>query len=520
MAAVLAVACGGASEQPTKPKVPEQPTTPNVPAIVPSRIRVTLKREGNGRDADGVTVTFDGRERSLQEGVPVVFDSVTPGTHVVRFGGIAPQCVGSADSAATSVVQGATSDVSLSIHCVGGLVFREIGLPGNTALDYLGEDGRVVPLTTAVGNYFYDDFSRDGSRILFSDRSSEGGIPTAHLFSVRVDGSDPRQLTSGAVDDVRPRWSPDGTRIVFFRLKVVAGGYQSVGLVMMSADGSNLHSITDSLSFDIDPVWSNDGSKIYFGCSRFHALGGVCVISPDGSGLRAVSLSSVSTIDDTCAGFCLGTSPQHLVMSPDGKAIVFETNVTAGRGPQGIWVAALDEADATHVTSGVTAFDARWSPGSDKVLFNIGTPAGQYAIGTVSKTGSGFRQLTRFDDGIGESADWSPDSATIAYERLTVETQTQQVMIMKPDGTGSRAISGGLLQRGFPRWNPLARPGIPSFAAWRSADVSRALPSARFRTAPVNSSLRDAETKSLPLLGASKCAVVVRGPDTRVTCTR
>jgi WD40-like Beta Propeller Repeat len=45
--------------------------------------------------------------------------------------------------------------------------------------------------------------------------SARAGLP--HLFAVRTDGSDLRQLTKGDFTDWRPRVSPDGTKVLFAR---------------------------------------------------------------------------------------------------------------------------------------------------------------------------------------------------------------------------------------------------------------------------------------------------------------
>jgi hypothetical protein len=45
--------------------------------------------------------------------------------------------------------------------------------------------------------------------------SSRAGLP--HVFSMKTDGSDLKQLTKGAQTDWRPRFSPDGTKVLFQR---------------------------------------------------------------------------------------------------------------------------------------------------------------------------------------------------------------------------------------------------------------------------------------------------------------
>ena len=50
--------------------------------------------------------------------------------------------------------------------------------------------------------------------VLVFDRWADGAAG-ADIYTVRADGTDLRQLTSGPDDEVAPAWSPDGTRIAY-----------------------------------------------------------------------------------------------------------------------------------------------------------------------------------------------------------------------------------------------------------------------------------------------------------------
>jgi len=55
------------------------------------------------------------------------------------------------------------------------------------------------------------DGTHSGTKIVFIS-NSEGNLD---LLTMRPDGTERRQLTSGAADDREPDWSPDGSRVVF-----------------------------------------------------------------------------------------------------------------------------------------------------------------------------------------------------------------------------------------------------------------------------------------------------------------
>jgi hypothetical protein len=103
-------------------------------------------------------------------------------------------------------------------------------------------DGDIWALDLASGkekklieNAFNPDYSHDGKRIAF-DASWVG---PRRIWVVDSQGHNPQQLTSDsseAVTHVRPRWSPDGTKIVFQNIehqsRLVAVGTVRVFLVL------------------------------------------------------------------------------------------------------------------------------------------------------------------------------------------------------------------------------------------------------------------------------------------------
>jgi dipeptidyl aminopeptidase/acylaminoacyl peptidase len=94
------------------------------------------------------------------------------------------------------------------------------------------------------------DWSPDGSRLVFAQRNFDG--TASAIYSIAADGSDPRQLTSGAYADYRPAWSPDGSKITFDRRNPVIGNSQ---LHVMNADGSGESQLMSSSRDDLNGSW-------------------------------------------------------------------------------------------------------------------------------------------------------------------------------------------------------------------------------------------------------------------------
>jgi len=69
-----------------------------------------------------------------------------------------------------------------------------------------------------------------------------------------ADGSHARQLTNNTAYDGEPRWSPDGSRIVFSSDAAETGHWE---IYVMNADGSDRKQVTHTPSnaTAINPAW-------------------------------------------------------------------------------------------------------------------------------------------------------------------------------------------------------------------------------------------------------------------------
>jgi Tol biopolymer transport system component len=108
------------------------------------------------------------------------------------------------------------------------------------------------------------DYSPDGKRLLFYRTAHPDPDPHigGSLWTIRIDGTDARQINGTAHPADWARWSPDGQRILFANERLSASG----ALWTVAPDGSDLRQVfTDpSGGFPISPCWSPDGSRILF----------------------------------------------------------------------------------------------------------------------------------------------------------------------------------------------------------------------------------------------------------------
>lgn len=108
-------------------------------------------------------------------------------------------------------------------------------------------ESRPRPVTRA----HYKD---DGAGFTFAGASQ--------VFTVAIDGGEPRQLTEGRTDNRTPAWSPDGAQIAFVRTRTGAADYNITDVWTMRADGSDARRLTDAVGRATCPTWSPDGQTL------------------------------------------------------------------------------------------------------------------------------------------------------------------------------------------------------------------------------------------------------------------
>jgi Tol biopolymer transport system component/tRNA A-37 threonylcarbamoyl transferase component Bud32 len=259
-----------------------------------------------------------------------------------------------------------------------------------TLLVFRLDTGETRTLATHHSPLWAPSFSPDGREIAFARNEADGSW---HIWTLPADGGAPRQITSSRLPEIYPRYTPDGTAILFHSWgseprriwRVPRDGGQAVALTParrehdeyadMSRDGRWLafarteegeahiyvapaaggeaRRLTDSSS--TIPRWSPDGRWIAFGSDRSFA-GGIWVIRADGTERRRLTQT--------------GGWP---VWWPDGKQIGYQT--VTSEGNQQIRVVGLDGSppralDALRFYGYNYAFDV--SPDASRIVVSNG----------------------------------------------------------------------------------------------------------------------------------------------------
>lgn len=234
------------------------------------------------------------------------------------------------------------------------------------------EDGRwvVMPGFSELGS---PCFSRDGHWIAFDAYKEGYNNSPSECWVVRQDGGELTRLAVGAT----PRWSPDGTRLIFMRDEA-NDPMREPGIFVIDRDGQGEVRVGHGRW----PDWSPDGRQIVFsiegqpgGGLRVGAI--ICIAKADGSDRREVAQ---------------GDCPSW---SPDGKRIAF--CLKAPEQPPLIVVHNLETGE--NEVLGIGWFRANWMPDSRAVVCNgvVGQEIGMVRL-TLGGRGRPSELPTEFDD--------------------------------------------------------------------------------------------------------------------------
>jgi dipeptidyl aminopeptidase/acylaminoacyl peptidase len=123
---------------------------------------------------------------------------------------------------------------------------------------------RVIPQDLYALQFVGDPQpSPDGSRIAFVVRTAdeEENDYRSRIWVIATDGdSEPTPLTAGTKKDASPRWSPDGTQLLF----VSNRAEEKTHLWLLDLRGGEARQLTHGKEPASAPVWSPDGTRIAY----------------------------------------------------------------------------------------------------------------------------------------------------------------------------------------------------------------------------------------------------------------
>jgi serine/threonine protein kinase/Tol biopolymer transport system component len=304
-----------------------------------------------------------------------------------------------------------------------------------------------------------------GGRIAFvSDRVER----VFQIWTMNPDGSDQRQLTVDPGDKFQPRWSPDGTRLLF----VTDGGYDDFGnylgmdIKVINADGTEIKWVVRSPGDDTDPTWSPDGSLIAFTSTRANKLRQVYVMNAgcieQTEGCEDVTPRNVSCHPDFCAveysptWLPAGFSPPSWVNSDQTLAVAVSINDAPAqifiRSPEGGVPTDFDRNDQI-----VGVDHLRWSPDGASMVFTWNYQRGRNEIALVPLEDRGFSNTILTSTFGNKEPVFSPDGRYIAF--TSSRDGDFEIYLMLAGGIDQENLTNSPSSKDMqPDWQPVAGP--------------------------------------------------------------
>jgi Tol biopolymer transport system component len=288
--------------------------------------------------------------------------------------------------------------------------------------------------------------------------------------------------TSEAVVHVRPRWSPDGARIVFQNIERTKFDVRVADLA-----SKTLHWVTNDHFQDIGPVWSPSGRFLYFSSYRSGGLN-IWRIPVDSHGRPAGLLQQLTTgpgqdveaaisRDGRWMAFSIlqqnadiwrlpvsretgrpTGSPGRVIAttredsrgawSRDGRAIAFNSDRT---GEMNIWLHSLSDGSTRQLTRGPGGdYQPNFSPDGGRIAFFSGRK-GSPDIWSVEAEGGRLQRLTQ-GDSIDVNPVFSPDGRRIAF--MSDRGGRLEVWVMNAEGGSPRPLTDVGVMGHFLLWSP------------------------------------------------------------------
>ena len=223
-----------------------------------------------------------------------------------------------------------------------------------------------------------------GNVLAFSRKADGTADSNEEIFSINVDGTGLRRLTTNSYRDLFPTYSPDDTRTAYLSMR------STMDVYVMESDGTNQRLLYDSGSHDSDINWGSAGRIAFTRNSQ------VWTMKEDGTDARQVT-SPPRAGEWGNANLPFGDYDP--CFSPDGSRMVFERleGDASTHGNYNLFVIGSTGTGETRLTdTGYSQGLPAWSHSGDRIVYIVAAEGdrGAYDIHMVNSDGSDDRNIT------------------------------------------------------------------------------------------------------------------------------
>ena len=309
-----------------------------------------------------------------------------------------------------------------------------------------GDGSNQTRLTDDGLSYYNPRFSPDGTKIVFYSSTYDN---TDDIYIIDADGSNHRSLTNTPGNDDYPRFSPDGSQIVFTSDR---DGNREI--YIMDSDGGRQQRLTANSTFDHAPLFSPDGLKIIFYSIDDSWNYDLYTIEPDGSNLTGLTDENqyrhAPLLPHNSSFSVYFHEPRY---SPDGSKIAF-ASYSPAELDYNIYIMNSDGSQQTRLTApNGYHVSPQFSPDGSKLLF-MTHRGDNYDIYSMNLDGT--NQIPLYDSQAGHAllSQPSPDGSKILLTDDNVENGVYKIYIMNSDRSEISQLTQGSYQDLCPLLQP------------------------------------------------------------------